>query len=320
MISADFFSRLLHQPELLSEVSAEELEQLSNQYPWFGTAHLLLAAKMKQTGHISTHQQEQKAALYFNHTLFFNQELKSFSALVNDKAVSLISSPNFTDEDRLIDETDAVLDAEALIEMETLAEEEHSPVSDAVLDAQILVEAETLREELDAAVNDSVLDAGILVNAENDKEDQYHFIEKEAQTEATESTIAEPVAAKPEPLLTFEPYHTVDYFASQGIRLQEDKFGNDRLGQQVKSFTQWLKSMKKIYVEEQQELNASEEKAVVSKASESNQREEVVTEAMAGVLVKQGKLPQAIELYNKLSLLHPEKSAYFAALIKELNS
>ncbi len=353
MITADLFSRLLHQPELLSEVSTEELEQLGNKYPWFGTAHLLLAAKMKQTGNVSAHQQEQKAALFFNRSLLFSNELKTYSNALKEKASAVSPATVLTEDDRLTDETDAALDAEVVIETEDLTEKELAPISDTVLDAEVLLEAETLKEEMNAPVNDSVLDAETLLEAELIKEELYAPVtdavldaevlvnvenEKEVrlqqevqETTANAEAIIEsadaketlnvvPAISKPEPLLVFEPYHTVDYFASQGIRLQEDKLGNDRLGQQVKSFTQWLKSMKKIYVEEQQELNAKEEKAVVTKASESNQREEVITEAMADVLVKQGKLPQAIELYNKLSLLHPEKSAYFATLIKELKS
>ena len=39
---------------------------------------------------------------------------------------------------------------------------------------------------------------------------------------------------------------------------------------------------------------------------------------MAAVLAKQGKLAKAIELYQKLSLMNPSKSAYFAAKIEQL--
>jgi hypothetical protein len=78
--------------------------------------------------------------------------------------------------------------------------------------------------------------------------------------------------------------------------------------------------MKKIYVEDKQELDTVHEIEVVNKAKESNQQTEVLTETMADVLIKQGKLSSAIELYRKLSLLHPEKSAYFASRIDELKS
>jgi len=44
----------------------------------------------------------------------------------------------------------------------------------------------------------------------------------------------------------------------------------------------------------------------------------VVTEAMAEVWEKQGNAVKAQELYEKLSLLDPAKSAYFAAKIEHL--
>lgn len=46
--------------------------------------------------------------------------------------------------------------------------------------------------------------------------------------------------------LTFEPYHTVDYFASQGIKFSQEELPKDKLGKQLKSFTQWLKTMKRL--------------------------------------------------------------------------
>jgi hypothetical protein len=39
---------------------------------------------------------------------------------------------------------------------------------------------------------------------------------------------------------------------------------------------------------------------------------------MAEVLLKQGKKESAIEVYNKLSLLNPSKTPYFAAKIEAI--
>lgn len=47
-------------------------------------------------------------------------------------------------------------------------------------------------------------------------------------------------------------------------------------------------------------------------------KEDYVTETLANVYAAQGSISKAISTYEKLSLLHPEKSAYFAALIKKL--
>ena len=39
---------------------------------------------------------------------------------------------------------------------------------------------------------------------------------------------------------------------------------------------------------------------------------------MAEVLVKQGKIDKAVQVYIKLSFLDPDKSAYFAKKIEQL--
>ncbi|MGN6341709.1 MAG: hypothetical protein ACTHML_12135 [Ginsengibacter sp.] len=121
-------------------------------------------------------------------------------------------------------------------------------------------------------------------------------------------------------IVSFEPLHTVDYFASQGIKLSEEALSNDQLGKQVKSFTAWLKSMKKLHPGHLPEQNEVIEKLIQTSSEASNQSVNVLTEAMAEVLVKQGKSEKAIEMYQKLSLLNPSKSAYFAAKIESIKS
>jgi len=121
-------------------------------------------------------------------------------------------------------------------------------------------------------------------------------------------------------IIPIDPYHTVDYFASQGIKLELEANPQDKLGKQLKKFTSWLKQMKKLGPEDAIESIESEEEvaAVQQIADTSNTAREVVTEAMAQVLEKQGKKEKAIQLYTKLSFLNPHKSAYFADKIKNL--
>ena len=53
--------------------------------------------------------------------------------------------------------------------------------------------------------------------------------------------------------MVFEPMHLVDYFASQGIKLSEEVQTGDKLGKQLKSFTEWLKTMKKVHKGQKEE-------------------------------------------------------------------
>jgi hypothetical protein len=122
-----------------------------------------------------------------------------------------------------------------------------------------------------------------------------------------------------EPIVTFEPYHTIDYFASQGIKLTLDENPSDKLGRQLKSFTDWLKVMRKLPQKNNEIVpDIAAEHQVRAIAAHSIEGKEVVTETMAEVLVKQGMREKAMEVYRKLSLLDPDKIAYFANKIDQL--
>ena len=118
--------------------------------------------------------------------------------------------------------------------------------------------------------------------------------------------------------MLFEPMHLVDYFASQGIKLSDEVQPADKLGQQLKSFTEWLKTMKKVHVENEIENPAKTDANVQALAENSNAEAEVLTESMAEVFARQGKIAKAGEVYQKLSLLNPAKSTYFAAKLQNL--
>jgi hypothetical protein len=135
--------------------------------------------------------------------------------------------------------------------------------------------------------------------------------------QAIQPEIAEPIIVEKEEML-FEPLFATDYFASQGIKLSEAVLNDDKLGKQLKSFTSWLKTMKKVHPDKLAPVNALVEAAVQNQAAKSNIEEEVLTEAMAEAFVQQGKNIRAIDTYEKLSLLNPAKSAYFAAKIESL--
>ncbi|WP_298063152.1 hypothetical protein [uncultured Rikenella sp.] len=47
---------------------------------------------------------------------------------------------------------------------------------------------------------------------------------------------------------------------------------------------------------------------------------EIATETLAGIYMAQGQTDRAIEIYYRLSLKYPEKSAYFAHLIADLQA
>ncbi|MEN9951955.1 MAG: hypothetical protein RLZZ520_223 [Bacteroidota bacterium] len=136
--------------------------------------------------------------------------------------------------------------------------------------------------------------------------------------------IEEPISVSPEQTpaevnlpIPIEPYHTVDYFASQGIKTRLDD-AQDELGRKVKTFTAWLKTMKRLQpAAEINEIEESDEE-IDNGLDQPIMQEIIATEAMAEVYLKQGLAQKAIEVYAKLSLQNPANSHIFAAKIIQI--
>ena len=94
-----------------------------------------------------------------------------------------------------------------------------------------------------------------------------------------------------------------------------------KLDKQLKSFTDWLKVMRRLpLLASAEKSDEKEAERIRHFAAHSIEERDILTESMAEVLVKQGMYENAIVLYQKLSLIYPPKSAYFASRIQELKA
>ncbi|MGB4770231.1 MAG: hypothetical protein WBP58_02155 [Chitinophagaceae bacterium] len=222
--------------------------------------------------------------------------------------------------------------------METPVEEIISPPLENI-EAEEILETESPETRLseEPSVSTEVEEIIAEENFHIQPEQEIEFSENEAPLveEAVIDTVEEPEQETvPQPLeeapktaepvvadlgIPFEPLYTIDYFASQGIKIAAEATPKDQLSLKLRSFTEWLRAMKKLHPEKiDKDFNQDQEEQVRVIAESSNATEIVYTEAMAEVFIKQGKRGKAREVFEKLSLLDPGKSAYFAVRIKEL--
>lgn len=166
--------------------------------------------------------------------------------------------------------------------------------------------------------------------SDDDEENNWDnaFPENEKQTTLIEEPVLpnieeiEPIIAPSTSLpettaIPIEPYHTVDYFASQGIKTNLNDT-QDELGKKVRTFTAWLKTMKRLQpAEEISEIEDNDEE-IDSGLDQPITQEIIATETMAEVYLKQGLTQKAIEVYAKLSLQNPANSHIFAAKIIQI--
>lgn len=214
-------------------------------------------------------------------------------------------------------------------------EEEVYILSDDILENPDIIE-ETAEEEEEAAPENS---AGEEKTA--------------ARPDLKSSTPEKPAAERREEMVTasiplIQPIYTEDYFLHQGIHAPEPsaekkKKQHEKSLMIVMSFSEWLMHFKtkeqreKEEEEDQKALKTMWQKEKLAAALEEEneeipenvfemavnsitKEEDLVSESLAEILVKQEKYDKAIEMYRKLSLRNPQKNAYFARkieLIKE---
>lgn len=335
----------------IEQVSEETLRQLVQQFPFLGPARLLLAYKTKGArDHHHSKENNQLAALYF-----CNQHWLHY--LLNDEAPQEIThqpvfsfpSNNLVVPDELpvgaptmrlasltatppSDTPVETASFETTVEVPTLeaykammdgntppntppppspaASEETKPI---VLESKENIAPPTIAPE--EPEHNPFLEK-VQSKQQSSEEDANNKIAAilQAQLEAFKQPVAEN-----ESIVTPQAHHMVDYFESQGIKIDLTQIPQDKLTAKLRKFTDWLRQMKN-HNPNPVDLGTDPalETAVSAIAQTSNEMKEVVTETMADVLLKQGQVDKAIQLYIKLSFLNPEKSAYFAAKIQEL--
>ena len=301
--------------DLLANGAIDFLTQITNEHPYFTAAHFFL---LKQTLIEATNFESQAAttSLLFNNPYWLNYQLNyTFTEEIIDNQIfeNDLSDKDFLNE--VINEHPEKVNLTE--EPLTLVNSNQNNVSIAVTPTNIVEEVLPI-EKLESP--DFNLPKFVFNKDENNGEDEY----MQDEVENLEDKEIEPMNIRfnftnintTEDTISFEPLHVSDYFTSVGIKLNDNVKIGDKLGKQLKSFTEWLKIMKKVHVEQLNDEIADNNDLIIQQIAEkSNIEVEAITEAMAEVLIQQGKTDKAIEIYQKLSLLNPVKSAYFAAKI-----
>ncbi len=306
----------------VDELSQAQLEAFIEQYPYFAPLHFLMAAKQNDTQakHTSVYN---KALLHFpnaiqldyllhgggeamfsvKHTVVTTEDIRSIiaNAQETEKINAVTEHENITtvEEETVIAEKPVVI--ETTKEEKQVSIEETSVIETPEKLATVVNEVAETEDEIDQPTLD-----------ENGEEDGPEIIIPGLKIEAIDPKTAE---------LNLTPVHmhTVDYFASLGIKFKEQDKPIAKFDRQLKSFTDWLKVIKKVPDSPGLKLGDTHaEKKVEEMAGLSLKNEKIITETMAEVWIKQGNKAKAIDVYEKLSLLDPTKSAYFATRIENL--
>jgi hypothetical protein len=281
------FEYFMVNPSALDDKSIEGLWQMVKEYPYFSTARLLLAKNLETTSHDAYPLAFRLAAAYAGDRILLKQLMEAVNTGLSGIVVK---------EDQAVAEVVEPFEAaESIPLQESVSEEKETDVSHDVL-----------VHEMEAVTNEVSSGSEFAENTEA----------------GTEGVVEE----KPAPILENTTSSMIELIRSslnqQGradsaeVREEgnQESAGKKRFDHERQALIdKFIKDEPRISAPKKEFFNPEDHAR-----QSSIEHEDLVSETLAMIYEKQGLNGKAIKIYEKLILLIPEKSSYFAGRIKEL--
>lgn len=326
MIQSELFLNLLIDPLALDDVDLKDLEAAAERYPYAERIQLFYIRKMQKLGINPTEKAWERLGFSLSNTAadtvlgqgslvsYAKSRFLSWSKVLDDSVTNVQQS-----------EIEPVLsncgEKEALIS-EHLDEAEEAVLTDEIQEIVTVTDVDSVEED---DTEDRLI-----------KEDQSEELERSTINSVIETTVEIEASAcmdLEESLSVPISVEIDDVRAILGVKVEkkavkkEKQKAKKKKGKRAQvqrtdvSFADWLLSLH----DEPKQIKKKKGKAKKKKKKGTNKidtftvrRKGVVSETLAALMVAQGKKIEAISIYEELKLKYPEKSVYFADLIKKV--
>lgn len=275
----------------LRELNIVQLEELVQRYPWYTFARVVLLEKMAHLGREYLESNVRTSYVFLQNRRILLRKLAGYipSGQETGEAHSEVQSELVFSE-TLADLSASIKTKKAVTEEITAFAKESAVAVEEI--ATSLVESEQAVEEAVAAVEGSAaVDEEISIN-----DIDFNIVMEEIRKSPSDKSNERSNVAKPYMI-------GGDYFTADDFK-ELDNENNISKKSEVPDFKYTM-----------QRGDGEEETGNTGLAFDDDG---FYTETLAQIYAQQGYYQQAIEVYSKLSLLYPEKSAYFASLVKEI--
>jgi hypothetical protein len=345
----DYLHNVLMNPENISEEQLMELRETVARFPFFGAAQIALTQALKARGDIQFTDQLAQAGIYTSQRAMLYRRMKgaSASSLTQHSKTEIIDTEKSSLASRILD-VEEISEQEVAPQLKAISviqeEEVVSPLPSNNPIAEKEPEQTPQPEELDqiahVKLNDlDPLEGQILVSAVNTVIE----LEVQPEQEAFDGAITPEANLEPDDETS---YAAQIYRRAQRLQQQNDGGVTDKEENETDSpeddtlpafqSTPLSHGIRRIMTtdagRQQRDLidkfiqgnpqiarGKSGEYPTGNLAKDSLEEDfSIVTETMAVLFAKQGKLDKARKAFRKLMEQHPEKSIYFAAQLKNL--
>lgn len=329
IMNAENFGQYLKNSSQLYQLSYQELKSLVLQYPYCSNLHILLAQKSKIDNHKDWESNLNKAALYSVDRAHLHEKLQ-------EQVLTEMQNEHFSLEEDFLELKDLSTLEEVLEKVPVEPEEKNLPAEEQVaiiqtkeeaVSTSVIEEAPPLEELEELVIPDQ--ESEVIPNLELQEvmREKGHSpfrvldilpdiialaktldtIEVKALQKSPSKPIKNPLP-KPIPKSSFSSW--VQQFQPNQVNIQLGEIMESKKREDLK------KERKKKRKKNKKKANTV---SLIAQQSIED-RKEIASETLANLLADQGFYDKAINMYEQLILIFPEKSSFFAEKIENLKN
>lgn len=343
-------------PQLLDKESVPELQKLVNDFPYFQAAHILLSMAAKKWDASVYQQTLKKTAIIANNRAHLFHLINGLDEVLEIEEPKEVKQTVF-DENNVVNEDESTLEEIKALK-NTIEDIKHEldilkATEIAVETSEIAKTKEDNTNKLISVENTNAVKDKINVSEQIDIEElgllsEEVAIEKEIEKSLVNAFVEKEIINTPALHQQNEDNTRAESF-SDWLNLLKKNNGqsSEEIKEQVALEKRKQKNALKTNKQLEQEKNEAEirkqkQKSIIDKIIEINpgvirnkddkkfytpvnhakesliENEHLVTETLAKIYAMQGNVNKAVRAYEILSLKFPQKSVYFASLIKKL--
>ncbi|MDX2171990.1 MAG: hypothetical protein SFY56_02645 [Bacteroidota bacterium] len=343
-------------PHLMDKESVPQLQKLVHDFPYFQAGHILLSlAAKKWDANVYQQTLKKTAIVISNRAHLFNliNGMEEVTSVIDSKVEEQEEIEKVTQEVFANDNTQTELEAlkttieDIKHELDILKATELATEN---VKEESNIEPIISKEETILVENNfgEVIDEKKVVETERNEKNKDEPLEKEIEKALVNAFVEKEIIKTPElhhpELIKKQPENFTDWL--QLLKKNNGQSSEDikeQVAKETRKQQPVLKTNQQLEAEQSEaELKKQKQKALIDKIIEINpgaiknkeekkffvpitqakesliENEHLVTETLAKIYAMQGNVNKAVRAYEILSLKFPQKSVYFASLIKKL--
>jgi len=315
-MTPETFNRYLKDPSLLDSQTVDELWMLVKEYPYFQVARMLLARNLYNTGHEAYPLSLRLAAAYAGDRSKLKILIEGTPVFSKELAAKIRSNETIDEPQVLKNNIEIVAERLGVTDEKTV---EISEIIDTPIARTLkFEEVNSLEERFQNKMNLSGSEAvpagttnGSSDNVSDTISEVLHIQEQEVTNVIRNSLIDSIISRLSEVPIT-ESESLNDDFTPEETK--KKKIPEEKIPARNELVERFIREEPRISAPKREFYNP-EDKARQS----TSLPEDLVSETLAKIYEQQGLYSMAVKIYEKLMLLIPEKSSYFAGQIKEID-